>query len=195
MSLPPVVLASGSPRRRELLTLVGIPHTVAPSDIDETAHPGELPIPHASRLAREKAERGLAKAPNALVIAADTIVVIDGQILGKPVNEDDARRTLARLSGRTHIVVTAMACAFNGLLAVGVEEVAVTFRSLTEQEIGEYVATGEPMDKAGSYGIQGFGATIVRRIDGDYFAVMGLSLVRLVDLMQQIGIPYHFGYG
>ena len=137
----------------------------------------------------------MVRAPDALVIAADTIVVIEDQILGKPTDPADARQTLARLSGRTHTVVTAMACAFNGRLAVGVEEVSVTFRSLTEQEIGEYVATGEPLDKAGSYGIQGFGATIVRRIDGDYFAVMGLSLVRLVELMQQLGIPYHFGYG
>jgi septum formation protein len=195
LPLPPVILASASPRRRELLTLIGIPHTVRPADVDESSQPGELPIPYATRLARAKAERGVANAPDAFVIAADTIVVIDGHILGKPVDTDDARRTLSRLSGRTHIVVTAMACAFNGQLAVGVEEVPVTFRSLTEREIDEYIATGEPMDKAGSYGIQGFGATIVRRIDGDYFAVMGLSLVRLVDLMQHLGVTYHFGYG
>lgn len=193
-SLPPVILASASPRRRELLTLIGIPHTVQPADIDESVLPGELPPVHAERLARGKAAVLAEKNPESLVIAADTIVVIDETILGKPTNIDDAKRMLARLSGRTHRVETAVACAYKGHVAAGVEQVAVTFRELTEQDIDEYVATGEPMDKAGSYGIQGFGATIVRRIDGDYFAVMGLSLVQLVELMRQVGVTYHFGY-
>lgn len=165
-----------------------------PADIDESVFPGELPAEHAERLARGKVGVVAAKHPESLVIAADTIVVIDDAILGKPVDVEDAKRTLARLSGRTHRVVTAMACAHNGRVVTGVEEVWVTFRTLTTDEIAEYVATGEPMDKAGSYGIQGFGATIVRRIDGDYFAVMGLSLVRVVELMQQVGVTYHFGY-
>ena len=127
------------------------------------------------------------------MIAADTVVVLDGQIMGKPRTEEDARSMLAALSGATHTVVTGMACALNGELESSVEDVSVTFRLLSEQEIQEYVATGEPMDKAGSYGIQGYGATIVRRIDGDYFAVMGLSLVRLVELMQRLRVRYHFG--
>lgn len=188
-----VVLASASPRRRELLTLVGIPHTVSPADIDESVHPGEEPVEYATRLAREKAAAVAIRYPEALIIAADTVVVLDGEIIGKPVDRADAERVLQRLGGRTNVVVTGMACAFNGQMASGVENVAVTFRDLTRAEISEYIATGEPMDKAGSYGIQGYGATIVQRIDGDYFAVMGLSLVRLVDLMRQLGVRYHFG--
>lgn len=193
MPCPPVILASASPRRRELLTLVGIPHTVRPADIDESVLPGEIPAEHAERLARTKAQTLASAEPGTVVIAADTIVVLDGDILGKPANVAHARDMLGRLSGRTHTVVTGMACAFNGRLVSGVEEVAVTFKTLSEGAIAEYLATGEPMDKAGSYGIQGFGATIVRRIDGDYFAVMGLSLVCLIDLLGQLGVTYHFG--
>jgi septum formation protein len=193
-SMPPVILASASPRRRELLTLVGIPHTVRPADIDETAFPDESPTAHAERLARGKAAVLAEQNEDALVVAADTIVVIDDTILGKPTDVNDAQRTLARLSGRTHTVVTAVACAYRGRVVADVEQVAVTFRALTNTEIAEYVATGEPMDKAGSYGIQGFGATIVQRIDGDYFAVMGLSLVRMIELMRQLGVTYHFGH-
>lgn len=187
-----VVLASSSPRRRQLLTLVGIRHTVIPADIDELPLPGELPNGHAERLAREKAVSVAEAFPNELVIGADTIVVLDERILGKPRDETHAREMLAELSGRTHTVVTAMACALNGEIVSGVERVEVTFRYLTAAEIDAYVETGEPMDKAGAYGIQGFGATIVRRIDGDYFAVMGLSLVRLVSLMRDLGVTYDF---
>ena len=188
----PVILASASPRRRELLTLVGIAHRVRPADIDETVGANELPEPHAQRLASEKAAVIARDHPHELVIAADTIVVLDGEILGKPRGDDDAKSMLARLSGRTHTVVTAIACALDGRSASAVETVQVTFRDLTPEEIDAYVETREPMDKAGSYGIQGYGATIVRRIDGDYFAVMGLSLVRLVELMKEVGASYDF---
>jgi nucleoside triphosphate pyrophosphatase len=188
-----VVLASSSPRRRELLALVGIPHVVQPADIDETPLPDEAPAALVTRLAREKAARVAQGAPHALVIAADTVVVLDGEILGKPVSVADAEHTVGRLSGRTHTVATGIACALNGRLVSDVEQVAVTFRRLVADEIRAYVATGEPMDKAGSYGIQGFGATIVQRIDGDYFAVMGLSLVRMLELMRELGVEYHFG--
>lgn len=188
-----VVLASASPRRHELLTLAGIPHTVSPADIDESVHPGEDPRVHVERLAREKGAVIAVRFPDALIVAADTVVVLDGDIIGKPASVDDAERTLARLQGRTHTVVTGMALVLNGETVSGVEVVAVTFSSLTAADISEYVATGEPMDKAGSYAIQGYGATIVRQIDGDYFAVMGLSLVRLVDFMKQLGVRYHFG--
>lgn len=189
-----VVLASASPRRRELLTLVGIPHVVRPADIDETPLPDEAPAALVTRLAREKALRVAATGtPHTLVVAADTTVVLDGDILNKPESVADAERTLARLSGRTHTVATGIACALNGRLVSDVEQVAVTFRRLDVEEIHAYVATGEPMDKAGSYGIQGFGATIVQRIDGDYFAVMGLSLVRTLELMRELGVHYHFG--
>ena len=188
-----VVLASQSPRRRELLDLVGIAHEVRPADIDESAFPDEAPAAHCERLARGKAEALAAELNDALVVAADTIVVIDDLILGKPADADDARRTLRRLSGRTHTVFTAVAVARAGALVSGVETVSVTFRPLDDAEIDAYVATGEPMDKAGSYGIQGFGATIVERIDGDYFAVMGLALVRLVKLLERVGVSYAFG--
>ena len=190
---PAVVLASASPRRRELLDLVGIRHTVFPADIDESIWPGENPFEHVERLARGKAERVAADHPACLVIAADTVVVIDGQILGKPRSRAEAVSMLGTLNGTTHTVVTGMACALNGRLESSVVDVSVTFRTLSDDEIEEYVATGEPMDKAGSYGIQGYGAAIVRRIEGDYFAVMGLSLVRLVELMQRFGVRYHFG--
>jgi septum formation protein len=187
-----VVLASASPRRRELLTLIGIPHRVRPADIDEAVLPGEVPNEHALRLAREKAEVVARDHSSDLVIAADTIVVLDDHILGKPRNDDEAREMIARLSGRTHTVVTGMACSLEGRTASCVETVSVTFRELSDVEIAKYVETREPMDKAGAYGIQGYGATIVRRIDGDYFAVMGLSLVRLVDLMKEVGVVYDF---
>ena len=193
MTAPRIILASASPRRRELLTLVRIPHEVRPADIDETVRPGEQPAPHAERLAREKAQTLAAREPGAVVIGADTIVVDRGHILGKPADAAEAHATLARLSGRTHTVYTAVAVARGGAVVSGVEEVSVTFRELTAAEIDAYIATGEPMDKAGAYGIQGFGATIVERIDGDYFAVMGLALLRLTRLLQRVGVAYDFG--
>lgn len=193
MSAMRVILASQSPRRRELLALVGIPHEVMPADIDETQWPGEEPVPHAERLAREKAQRIATMVPEALVIAADTIVVLDGDVLGKPASAAEAIETLGRLSGRTHTVHTAVAVARRGELRSGVESVEVTFRPLDASTIARYVATGEPMDKAGAYGIQGYGATIVERIHGDYFAVMGLAIGRLVGLMREVGMSYDFG--
>ena len=190
-----VILASQSPRRRELLTLVGITHVVSPADIDESVMPDELPVPHCERLARAKAHVLAERHSDAVVIAADTIVVLDGDILGKPRDAADARAMIARLSGRTHTVFTAMAVARGGRTESAVEEVAVTFRVLSAEDIAEYVATGEPMDKAGAYGIQGYGATIVERIDGDYFSVMGLGLRRLVALLERVGLRYDFADG
>ena len=188
-----VVLASASPRRRDLLDLIGIRHTVSPADVDESLHPGELPEAYAERLARAKAEKLADEQPDALIIGADTIVVIDDTVLGKPQDVGDAERMLGLLSGRSHTVMTAVAVNYNGKTVSTVEMVDVTFRPLSEDEIRSYLQTGEPMDKAGAYGIQGFGATIVRRIDGDYFAVMGLSLVQLVALMAEAGVSYDFG--
>lgn len=190
-----VILASQSPRRRELLSLIGIKHDVRPADIDESLHPGEQPVPHAERLARAKAHRLAVRYPEAVVIAADTIVVLDGAILGKPADAGEARATLTLLSGRTHTVHTAIAVARGGRTESAVESVAVTFRTLSTVEIAEYVATGEPLDKAGAYGIQGFGATIVERIEGDYFSVMGLGLRRLVALLEQLELRYDFADG
>jgi septum formation protein len=191
VTAPRVVLASASPRRRELLTLIGIAHEVRPANIDESYLAGEKPRGHAERLAREKA--ATTAGDDTLTIGSDTIVVVDGDVLGKPVDAADAARMLRRLSGRSHVVMTGVAVAYGGRIVSGVEEVGVTFRALTERDIASYIATGEPMDKAGSYGVQGYGATIVERVDGDYFAVMGLALGRLVGLMREVGVDYDFG--
>ena len=194
MSRPRVVLASSSPRRRDLLNLIGIAHEVRPADIDESMSEGETAGVYAERLAREKAEAVAVNArADEIVIGADTVVVIDGRVLGKPVNEQQAAAMLESLGGRTHTVITAVAVATRSVTFSAVEEVSVTFRILTLDEIAAYVATGEPMDKAGAYGIQGFGATIVERVEGDYFAVMGLPLVRLVRMLGEHGIKYDFG--
>ena len=186
-----VVLASQSPRRRELLSLIGIAHDVRPSSIDESHRPHESPREYAERLAREKADSHGIR--DAVTIGSDTIVVVDGDILGKPADEHEAARMLRRLSGRRHIVITAVAVGYEGRMVSDVEEVEVTFRPLTNHEIRRYIETGEPMDKAGAYGIQGFGATIVERVEGDYFAVMGLPLQRLTRLLEQLGFAYEFG--
>lgn len=186
-----VILASQSPRRRQLLSLVGITHDVRPADIDETYLPGELPAAHAERLARTKAST--IRERDAVVIGSDTIVVVDGDVLGKPKDEADATRMLRRLSGRSHVVITAVAIAWGDRLESAVEEVNVAFHDLSDADIEAYIATGEPMDKAGAYGIQGYGATIVKSVEGDYFAVMGLPLQRLVALAGNMGLRYPFG--
>jgi septum formation protein len=186
----PVVLASASPRRRELLTLVGIAHQVHPADVDERVHTGEAPAHYVDRLAREKAAVIAAQQPAALVIAADTTVVLDGAILGKPESVEEAESMLRALSGRSHVVYTGIAVHRGARIVSGVDHVLVTMRALTDDEIRAYVATGEPMDKAGAYGIQGYGATIVTRIEGDFFAVMGLGLATLVRLLDGVGARY-----
>jgi len=191
MTRPRVILASASPRRRELLTLVGIEHEVRPANIDESYLTGETPAQHAERLAREKA--AAVNAPNAVTIGSDTIVVVDGDVLGKPRDRAQAAEMLRRLSGRAHVVMTGVAVHWQGVLSSGLEEVGVTFRVLTGDEIERYIDTGEPMDKAGAYGIQGYGATIVERVDGDYFAVMGLPLNRLARMLREMGLGYAFG--
>jgi len=188
-----VVLASASPRRRELLNLIGIAHEVRPANIDETMRPREAPRRHAERLAREKASAVATRDPDLITIGADTVVVINRKVLGKPDDADDAARMLRMLSGREHTVITAVAVSRGRKLRSAIEEVRVKFRRLRDDEIEAYIATGEPMDKAGAYGIQGYGATIVEGIEGDYFAVMGLPLVRLVGLMHDVGVRYRFG--
>ncbi len=189
----PVVLASSSPRRRELLGLLGLTFDVSPADLDETWRNGEAPAAHAERLAREKAA---ARArPGAAVIGADTIVVIDGAILGKPRGAAEAAAMLRRLSGREHEVFTGVAVAFGDGLVSGAARTRVRFRTLDDATIAAYVATGEPLDKAGAYGIQGYGAVLVERIGGDYFTVMGLGLGLLVRLLEKVGLAYRFGEG
>ncbi|MEO7964996.1 MAG: Maf family protein, partial [Gemmatimonadaceae bacterium] len=191
--MPRVILASQSPRRTELLRVIGLAHEVRPADIDESHFPDEEPVAHAERLAREKGAKLSQLFPDAVIISADTIVVIDDEILGKPATIDDARGTLRRLGGRTHRVHTAIAVARRGDVRSAVESVDVSFLPLTDADIDGYIHTGEPMDKAGAYGIQGHGAVLVERIVGDYFAVMGLPLSRLVRLLRDIGVDHRFG--
>ena len=195
MSTDPVrvVLASASPRRRELLALIGIAHEVRPADIDESYLEGETPHAHAERLAREKALAIAAAEPDAVTIGSDTIVVIGGKVLGKPRDRAHARTMLRQLSARSHEVMTGIAVHHGQRTVSAVETVRVTFRKLTDEEIDAYIDTGEPMDKAGAYGIQGFGATIVTKVNGDYFAVMGLPLNRLARQLESLGLRYPFG--
>ena len=185
-----MILASQSPRRYELLSDAGFSLEVVPADIDETRLPGENPVDLVLRLAAEKAEAvrtQLSRQPeDGLLVAADTIVWMGGEALGKPTDADDARRMLEELSGRTHFVSTgvcAMALAADGSCAAQtsfVETTEVTFWNLSSAEIDAYVATGEPLDKAGAYGIQGAGRLLVRGISGDYSNVVGLPIARLV---------------
>lgn len=186
----PVVLASGSPRRSDLLTRAGVDITILTADVDETPRPGEDAVVLAKRLARAKGDAvqgGLTDA--AVVVSADTIVVRDGGILGKPVDADDAAAMLRSLSGRTHEVVTAFAAVAPGREIVQAVTTSVTFRPLSDALIADYVATGEPMDKAGAYGIQGIGCKLVSGIQGSYTNVVGLPLVEVLDAIAELGGP------
>src|SRR5207253_8742725 len=167
MSKVRVVLASSSPRRRQLLNLIGIAHEVSAANIDETMRQREAPRRHAERLAREKATAIAARDPDLITIGADTVVVINRTVLGKPADGDEAARMLGLLSGREHLVITAVAVSRGKKLRSAIEEVRVRFRRLRDDEIQAYIATGEPMDKAGAYGNHGSAATIVERIKGD----------------------------
>jgi septum formation protein len=190
---PPLVLASQSPRRAELIGRLGLEFQTFPADLDESYMAGETPPQHAERLSREKALAIAAGRPEALVVGSDTIVVIDGEVLGKPRDRDHAIEMLTRLSGREHEVCTGVAIAHRGKVESDLERVRVRFRTLDARACEEYVATGEPMDKAGAYGIQGFGSALVEGIEGDYFAVMGLPVVRMLDLIARFGWRYGFG--
>lgn len=179
----PLVLASASPRRRDLLDRLGLTFDVRPADADETWPTDLADGPAAEAVALRKA---LAiEAPGALVLAADTVVVLDGEILGKPPSAEAARATLRRLSGRTHTVVTGLALRFEGRQTTSHETTRVTFADLSDAEITAYVATGSPLDKAGAYGIQDdAGALLVARIDGDYSNVVGLPLRKLYETLR-----------
>ena len=189
-----LVLASASPRRRELLTQAGFAFDVRPADIPEEALPGEDPIAYVTRLAREKArvvfalpgegsrgEQGR-ESSGLIVLGADTTVTLDGHLLGKPESADDAARMLRLLSGRTHRVITGVSLVAEGRAQTAAEVTSVQFLTLSEAEIEEYIATGEPMDKAGAYAIQGRAARWIPRIDGCYFNVVGLP-ISLVSTM------------
>lgn len=181
-----VVLASASPRRRELLQTAGVAFTVHVSDAEEAIAPGTPPQEAVTELARQKAQAVARECPDDLVIGADTVVVLDGEILGKPADEADAARMLRMLSGRTHAVYTGVCLLRAGKAETFFEQTLVTFYPLTNKEIEEYVATGEPMDKAGAYGIQGRGCTLVREIRGDYFNVVGLPVAALCRRLREI---------
>lgn len=190
---PTLVLASQSPRRAQLLGMLGLRFAVSPADVDETYEAGEAPEEHAERLAREKAQVVAQRHPDALVVGSDTVVVVDGDVLGKPRAAEDAVEMLMRLQGRTHDVSTGIALAAKATVRSGVETVRVRFRGFDRDLARRYVETGEPMDKAGSYGIQGYGAALVERIEGDFFAVMGLPIVHLLKLFEASGWRYGFG--
>ncbi|MFL1404318.1 Maf family protein [Marinobacter sp. M1N3S26] len=186
-----VILASASPRRAELLRQLGLSFDTLPVDIDETAHPGEAPADYVLRLAREKALAGYRRnnRPDALVLGSDTTVVLGDRILGKPEDTDGARRLLQSLSGREHQVMTGVALATRDGVEARVIVTDVRFRTLDPQEIDAYCATGEPMDKAGAYGIQGRGGAFVTTIRGSYSAVVGLPLDITAGLLADAGLP------
>jgi septum formation protein len=182
----PLVLASGSPRRRELLAQAGYRFQVQVSSVAEARRPDEDAIRFATRLAREKAEDVFARcSPGALVLGADTVVACDGEVMGKPADAADATRMLLRLSGRTHQVVTGVAVVWGeGSAEVAAELTHVTVRTISPQEVSEYVAGGEPMDKAGAYAIQGYAGRWIPRINGCYFNVVGLPLALVTSLLE-----------
>ena len=196
-----IYLASRSPRRRDLLKQIGVTFEVVllrdrpgrPADVDEAALPSEAADDYALRVAHAKAtvavqqiaKRGLPTHP---VLAADTTVVCDGEIVGKPADADDAAHILQRLSGREHRVITAVALARYDRVETRLSDSAVEFRPLTAEEIRRYVATGEPLDKAGAYAVQGRAAAFVTRINGSYSGIMGLPLAEAADLLQRFGI-------
>jgi septum formation protein len=186
--MPTLVLASASPRRKQLLEMLRLPILVTPADVQEIPLPREKPLDYSRRLARDKARA----VPGSLVLGADTIVVLDDRILEKPVDDADALRMLLDLHGRTHTVVTSICLLANGEQLEAVDETRVTFRPASEDYLRNYVATGEPRDKAGSYGIQGWGAALVERIDGDFFSVMGLPVRLVLKLLEEAGYPYTF---
>lgn len=189
---PTIVLASASPRRRELLAQIGVPNEVLAVDIDESALPGEAPADLALRLARDKALAGRARDGGArAVLGSDTIVVLDGSVFGKPRDADDARRMLAALSGRTHQVMSAVALALPGAggpVHAGLSTTEVRMRRITPAEIDAYWASGEPLGKAGAYAIQGRGAVFIEHIRGSYSGVMGLPLYETAMLLQAAGL-------
>ena len=194
-----IVLASASPRRQELLRIAGIPFTVQPADIDESPLADESPRGCAERLARGKALAVSQSRPRDCVLGADTIVVVDDAILGKPRDADDAARMLRMLSGRTHEVITGVcvvspvgsgqrSVASEADLVTASETTLVTFCELSDDEIHDYVVTGEPMDKAGAYAIQGIASRWIRRIEGDYSNVVGLPVALVYRMLRERGV-------
>ena len=199
---PRIYLASSSPRRRELLTQIGVQfdtilfrnHPRELCEVDETPHAGESPLIYVERVTRAKAELGsriatLRKLQSQPVLAADTTIDVDGEIIGKPLDASDAKIILRRLSGRSHRVLTCVAVAFEGCVETRQSVSAVRFTVLDDARIDSYVATGEPLDKAGAYGIQGRAAQFVEHLTGSYSGVMGLPLFETAALLRRFGYP------
>ncbi len=184
-----LTLASASPRRKQLLEMLGLPIRVVPADIPEAPLPRETMLAYSKRLAREKARA----VPGEFVLGADTIVVMDDHLLEKPTDVEDAVRMLTLLQGRTHEVISSVALAHRGAEQVLTDVTRVTFRAADEATLRAYVATGEPMDKSGAYGIQGYGAALVERVEGDFFGVMGLPVRLVLQLLADAGWEYRFG--
>ncbi len=185
-----LVLASASPRRKDLLTQMGFKFNIIVSDVDESIGPGIQPFQAVEALALSKAMEVSAKLEEGLVIGADTIVVFENEVLGKPSNEQDAKRMLAALSGNKHQVLTGVAVVdvVSGQRIVTHEKTEVEFRLIDNQEIENYIKTGEPMDKAGSYAIQGRGALFVKKITGCYFNVVGLPIYKLGSMLKEFDV-------
>ena len=180
-----LILASASPRRVELLHNAGIAFDVEPASIHEAPTAEEAPLQYAQRLARDKARAVRARHPDAVVLGADTVVVVDDYLLEKPTDAEDAARMLRLLSGKTHQVITGVCLAASGFERTEAEVTQVTFTTMSESEIADYIATGEPMDKAGAYGIQGMASRWVERIEGDYFNVVGLPVARVYRMLME----------
>jgi len=188
-----LVLASASPRRTAILDTLGLPHEVDPADVDESLRPGESAEQYVKRLAEAKAAVVAERHVGAFVLAGDTTVVRDDEILGKPADDDDAVAMLCSLAGRQHRVLSGLALAMpGGEIHARVDEARVFFRAFDASLARAYVATGEPLGKAGAYAIQGQGGALVTRVEGDYSTVVGLSVAGLVDLLEAVGQPYRF---
>lgn len=186
-SSPPIVLASASPRRKELLARVGIAFEICAADIPENAQPGERPAGFAERMAREKAQAIRKAKPERIILAADTVVAVGQEILGKPRDAEDARRMLRLLSGKSHEVTTGVCLCGPGFEDVRSETTTVWFSEIPHQEILEYVSSGEPLDKAGAYAIQGGAARWVTKVEGDYNNVVGLPVEMVLKMLRARG--------
>jgi septum formation protein len=191
MTAPPeLILASASPRRRELLTQAGLAFSVLPADIDETHHPGEDPVTYVQRLAVGKARALHAAHPHAIVLGADTTVVLNGRLLGKPAGRVEAEEMLTSLSGKMHQVHTGIALVTGAQTLQHVETTSVFLTGIPPLELARYLDSGDSLDKAGAYGIQGYASRWVHRIEGDYFNVMGLPIAATVNLLRSISASF-----
>jgi nucleoside triphosphate pyrophosphatase len=184
-----LILASSSPRRKEIFALLGLPFDVVPPGLEEIFHPGRSPADESAYWASEKARAVHRLAPDAIVVGSDTVIDLDGQTIGKPVHQADAMRILSLLAGRTHTVVTAVAAVFPGVNErMAIEKTKIRMRQVSKEDVNRYVATGEPLDKAGAYSLQGEGRLFIESIDGDYLSAVGLPLRAVAGILLEAGI-------